>query len=208
MEPFCQQTDEELCALAASGDRLAEEALVLRYNRLVRACTRPCFLIGGDSEDLIQEGMIGLLSAIRGFDPHREASFHTYAETCIRNRLRSAMRTALRDKHSPLNSALSFTAPLFDTDAEFYGRGAAQLLHSESPEDLLIGREERSQQIRLLLDKLSRFEKTVLALYLKGFSYQEIARQVDKPPKSVDNAVQRVRHKAAPFFSSGDFSES
>ena len=96
MEPFCQHSDEFLCALAASGDREAEECLAARYSRLVRICARPYFLAGGDSEDLLQEGMIGLLSAIRGFHPEKEAVFRTYAEVCIRNRVLSAVKNAAR----------------------------------------------------------------------------------------------------------------
>ena len=98
--------DEELCSLAADGSRDAEEELVTRYYSMVRSCARPLFLLGGDSEDLIQEGMLGLLQAIRRFDRTKEASFHTFAEVCIRNRIFSVLRAAQRDKHSPLSSLL------------------------------------------------------------------------------------------------------
>ncbi len=207
MEPLSQQSDEALCALAATGDRLAEERLAERYSRLVRICARPYFLAGGDSEDLIQEGMIGLLAAIRGFSAEKEASFRTYAETCIRNRLRSAVRAAARDKHSPLNHSISLGDPLFDGSSEPYAYSAAgQRL--DDPEDVLIGREERESRVSALRDKLSCFEKTVLDLYLSGLSYGQIARRMDRPLKSVDNAVQRIRRKAAPYFSSGGISES
>ena len=101
-----QYSDETLCTLAASGDRIAEETLVLRYNRLVRVCARPYFLTGGDSEDLIQEAMFGLLKAIREFDPARDASFRTFAQVCIRNRIRTVVAAAARDKHAPLNHSL------------------------------------------------------------------------------------------------------
>ncbi len=191
MEALCQPSDKDLCAMAAAGDRLAEERLAARYSRLVRVCARPYFLAGGDSEDLIQEGMIGLLSAIRGYDPDREAVFHTYAETCIRNRLRSAVRAAARDKHSPLNHSVSLGDSLFDE---------APVAAPQDPEDLLIGREEREGRMAALLSRLSGFEKTVLALYLEGLSYGEIAQRAGKPLKSVDNAVQRIRRKAAPYF--------
>ena len=101
-----EPSDERLCALAASGDRQAEEDLVVRYNRLVRICARPYFLAGGDSEDLIQEGMVGLLAAIREYDPEKAASFRTYAEVCIKNRLFSVIKAAARDKHIPLNNSV------------------------------------------------------------------------------------------------------
>ena len=103
-QPRSELTDEALCLQAASGDRIAEEALVMRYNRLVRICARPYFLAGGDSEDLIQEGMVGLLSAIRVYDPAKEASFRTYAEVCIKNRLISAIKARSEEHTSELQS--------------------------------------------------------------------------------------------------------
>jgi len=190
-------SDEALCTLAAEGDPRAEEQLAARYSRLVRICARPYFLAGGDSEDLIQEGMIGLLSAIRGFVLNRDTSFRTYAEVCIRNRLRSAVKAAGRDKHTPLNQSVSLP-PLFDKDLDAL----------ESPEDMLISREEKELRLSALWQKLSAFERQVLTFYLDGLSYGEIAQRLGKPAKSVDNAVQRVRRKIAPYFSSGDFSES
>lgn len=198
MEPRLEQSDEVLCSLASSGDRAAEEELVTRYNRLVRICARPYFLVGGDSEDLIQEGMIGLVSAIRGFQADKEAHFRTYAEVCIRNRIRSATRAAARDKHSPLNQSVPFNTSPLDQTVESYGHGVQQ--SGENPEDMLIGREESQARMKAMHERLSGFEKTVLALYLDGFSYGEIAVRVDKPAKSVDNAVQRIRRKAAEWF--------
>lgn len=200
MDPLHERSDEVLCSLVSRGDRVAEEILVARYNRLVRMCARPFFLAGGDSEDLIQEGMIGLVSAIRGFQSGREAKFRTYAEVCVKNRIRSAARAASRDKHSPLNQSVSLGEPLLDPPPEGYGNGELQQ-STESPEDLLIGREEREARMASMLERLSRFEKMVLDLYLDGFSYSEIALRLDKPAKSVDNAVQRIRRKAAEWFS-------
>ncbi len=194
MDPRYEQSDEVLCSLVFGGDRAAEERLVMRYNRLVRVCARPYFLVGGDSEDLIQEGMIGLLAAIRGFQADKDARFRTYAEVCIRNRIRSAARSAARDKHTPLNRSVSLGLPLCDQESEGYGSDL------ESPEDMLIGREESRARIEAMRGKLSPFEKTVLDLYLEGFSYREIALRVNKPEKSVDNAVQRIRRKAAEWF--------
>lgn len=199
MDSLYECSDEVLCNLATRGDRVAEETLVARYNRLVRICARPFFLAGGDSEDLIQEGMIGLVSAIRGFQAGREAKFRTYAEVCIKNRIRSAARAASRDKHSPLNQSVSLGAPLLDQAAEGYGNDELRQ-RTESPEDMLIGREEREDRMTSLLERLSQFEKMVLDLYLDGFSYSEIALRLDKPVKSVDNAVQRIRQKAAEWF--------
>lgn len=200
-------SDEELCVLAAAGSRQAEEELVMRYTRLVRVCARPFFLVGGDSEDLIQEGMLGLLSAVRSFQGERAASFRTFAEICIRRRLISAVRTASSGKHSPLNSYISFETPSFDRFAE---RTPPMVmgLQQKNPEDILIHREELQEYLDTVKGQLSGFEAKVLESFLDGSSYREIAVQVDRSPKSVDNAVQRIRRKLARQFSSGEFSNS
>ena len=198
--------DEALCSLAASGDRIAEEALVMRYNRLVRVCARPYFLAGGDSEDLIQEGMVGLLNAIREYVPGKGSSFRTYAETCIRNRILSAIRAAARDKHTPLNHYVSYETPLLDGNTDSYPLSASRQPH-QNPEDMLISREERRERLGTLKGQLSGFEAQILDLYLRGLSYVEIASEVDRSPKAVDNAVQRIRRKVAQHLSSGDFSQ-
>ena len=193
--------------MAASGDRIAEEALVMRYHRLVRICARPYFLAGGDSEDLIQEGMVGLLAAIREYDSGKAASFRTFAEVCIKNRLISVIKAAARDKHIPLNNYVSFETPLFSGNGDHYAYGAADQLQ-EDPEAILLGREAFQERMRALEGQLSGFEASILRLYLNGLSYSEIAAEVNKSPKSVDNAVQRIRRKLAQHHSFGDFSES
>lgn len=184
-------SDEFLCQLAADGDRVSEEELVKRYFRFVRVCARPYFLAGGDSEDLIQEAMFGLLKAIREFDPQRDAAFRTFAEVCIRNRIRSAVTTAARDKHAPLNNSVPFESPML-------GSG-------DDPEKLYISREEEAERLDRLQQRLSPLEKNILSLFLRGLSYREISAQVGRSIKSVDNAVQRIRRKVAGDF--GDFSE-
>jgi RNA polymerase sporulation-specific sigma factor len=195
------ESDETLCTSAASGDRMAEEALVMRYTRLVRICARPFFLVGGDSEDLIQEGMFGLLKAIREFDPTRDASFRTFAEVCIRNRIRSAITSASRGKHSPLNDSISIGSPLPGSAGEF------TLPTQDDPESLLIGREDFQERLDNLKCQLSGFESNVLEQFLRGLSYQEIADQLCRPRKAVDNAVQRVRRKVAQHFIPGVISK-
>ena len=202
-----ERADEALCTLAASGDRIAEEALVMRYHRLVRIWARPYFLAGGDSEDLIQEGMVGLLAAIREYDSGKAASFRTFAEVCIKNRLISVIKAAARDKHIPLNNYVSFETPLFSGNGDHYAYGAADQLQ-EDPEAILLGREAFQERMRALEGQLSGFEASILRLYLNGLSYSEIAAEVNKSPKSVDNAVQRIRRKLAQHHSFGDFSES
>lgn len=184
-------SDEFLCQLTATGDRTAEEELVKRYLRTVRICARPYFLAGGDSEDLIQEAMFGLLKAIREFDPERDILFRTFAEVCIRNRICSAVTTAARDKHAPLNNSVPFEFPMLDGGVD--------------PEELYISREEEAERMAWLRKRLSPLEQRILTLFLHGLSYREISLQVGRPIKSVDNAVQRIRRKVAGNF--GDFSE-
>ena len=159
-----ESSDKELCSAAANGDSRAEAELVHRYGQLVRACSRPLFLAGGDNEDLIQEGMLGLLTAIRSYDPGRDAAFRTYAEICIRSRLYSAIRAAQGDKHAALNQSISFEPPLFDgTDAHLF-------TSAESPEDVIIGREELKERLDALKGQLSELEAAILPPYLNGLS--------------------------------------
>lgn len=194
-------SDEKLCRLAASGAPQAEEELVRRYGCLVRVFARPLFLAGGDSEDLIQEGMFGLLTAIRKYNGQKEASFRTYAEICIRSRLSTAVRAARQNKHSPLNHSVPFETPLFD------GTSTYLFSSEESPEDVVIGREELHERLDALKGQLSGFEAKILSYYLGGLSCAEIARQMGRSAKSVDNAVQRIRRKVARLLSSGEFSQ-
>ena len=187
-------SDEALSALASSGDREAEEKLVRKYNRLVRACARPLFLAGGDSEDLIQEGMMGLISAIKQYNPAKGASFKTYAELCIRRRLYTAIKSAARYKHTPLNDYVSFESSYLDENQPL------QLYSLRDPEDFVIAREQADEITEGLEKCLSSFESKVLKHYLEGLSYEEIGKKVNKSVKSVDNAVQRIRKKLARYL--------
>ena len=202
--PLKDLTDEELCRLAASGNRDAEETLVTRYNRLVRTCARPFFLAGGDSEDLTQEGMVGLIKAVREYDGSKETSFRTFAEVCIRNRLYSVLRAAARDKHLPLNQSVPLDTPFFDSNS--YTSGSGDLAQG-NPETFLIERERTAALLAGVRKQLSEFEAKILGYYLDGLSCREIAETVGKPPKSVDNAVQRIRRKVAQQLLSGDLSK-
>jgi len=195
-------SDDELWRYAASGNIDAEEMLLQKYSRLVKICSRPYFLAGGDSEDLIQEGMMGLLSAIRRYNPDRVASFKTYAELCIRNHLYTAIKSASRFKHIPLNNYVSFESPQFDENHAFSAGSSA------NPEELLINRERVAEITESLSGSLSGFESQVLELYFDGLSYVEIAKKISKTPKSVDNAVQRIRKKLARYLINGDISEN
>lgn len=187
---YSNLADEELCHLTIQGDSLAEETLVIRYARLVRACARPLFLMGGDSEDLTQEGMLGLIKAIRDYSTERGCSFHTFAEVCVKNRMISAIRSAAGKHHTPLNDSIPIEPPLFDENCH-----CTAALPETNPESILIIRETVQERLESLRSKLSAFEAKVLGLYLGGLSYSEIADQVNRPLKSVDNAVQRVRRK-------------
>jgi len=191
MSGFDDSASHELARRAAEGDMAAEEALVSEFAWLVRACARPHFLAGGDGEDLIQEGMLGLLSAVRTFDPAKGTKFSTYAEFCIRRRIYSAIRTASGYKHTPLNSYISLESPQLDENS------AQSAYFLRDPEDFVIARESVGEVEKLLYGALSRFESGVLELYLEGASYKDMAARLGKSNKSVDNAVQRIRRKLA-----------
>ncbi len=195
-------SDEELSALARQGSRDAEEILVKRYTRLVRQLSRPYYLAGGDSDDLIQEGMIGLMCGVREYDDGKPASFRTFAEICIRNRLYSAVRAAARDKHTPLNQSVPLEIPFFDGQSSCFGAMAG-----ENPEDLIIGRERVQDALSDVRKQLSDFEAKILGYYLDGLTIREMAKAVLRSPKSVDNAVQRIRRKAARQLNPGDLSK-
>ena len=200
-----QLSDEALCTLAASGNPAAEEILMERYTRLVRTCARPFFLAGGDSEDLTQEGMVGLLKAVREYDAEKAASFRTFAELCIRSRLYSILRASAREKHIPLNQSVSLDTPCFDSNS--YTSGTNNLAQRD-PEDDLIDREHTAALLSGVRKQLSDLEAKILGYYLDGLSCREIAETVGRSPKSVDNAVQRIRRKVAQHILSGDFSKS
>lgn len=200
-------TDEQLCAQVACGDRAAEETLVLRHTRLVRACARPFFLAGGDSEDLIQEGMMGLLTAIREYREDRGAGFRTFAAVCVRRRMISAVRSAAGGKHQPLNDGVSLEAALFLANQELAPLGTVNP-RQENPEDVVIHQEDLSALESAIQAQLTDLEREVLARYLSGLSYAEIAKEVSRSTKSVDNAVQRIRRKIARYLSRGGYSES
>lgn len=206
MENYTSLTDNELLRLVESGDKIAEEQLALRYTRLVKICSRPFFLVGGDGEDLIQEGLLGLLSAIREFNQTMNTSFKTYAEICVKRRIYSAIKTASRKKHDPLNDMVSFDDVLSDESQSYavsYGE-----VYSRTPEEQVLARESANEIIQTYSRCLSKFEVEILNLYLSGLSYSEIAEACGKTEKSVDNAVQRIRRKLAQNLYQGDISKS
>ena len=192
-----QMSDEALCTALQNGTSAAGDILAHRYRKLVRCCAHPYFLAGGDSEDLLQEGMFGLIKAMREFRADREASFQTFAEVCIRSRLCSVIRASRAGKHSPLSESVPLNAFLLDAQPQY-----SQL----DPEDLLIDREKAAALLNQVRSQLSELEVRVLDLYLDGCSCGEIAATVGKSYKSVDNAVQRIRRKIGRQISSGEIS--
>ena len=189
------ENDDKLLKLANAGDREAEAQLIRRYYRLVRQCARPLFLMGGDSEDLIQEGMMGLLSAVREYKGGGRTSFPAYALICIRRRLLSAVKSASSQKHTPLNNRVPLDDILSEDNRALI---APQLeLHRRVPEEQVLARESKTEMVSTFSQCLSKFEAKVLGLYLDGLSYGEMAAHTGKTEKSIDNAVQRIRKKLA-----------
>jgi len=199
-------SDERLQAMALDGDSHAEELLATRYSRLVRVCARPYFLAGGDSEDLTQEGMLGLLTAIREYDPEEGTSFKTYAELCIHRRILSAIRSASRMKHTPLNYGVSLEDAFGDNANS--SNVDSTLAFRRVPEEQVLARESADELFHTYSQCLSTFEVQILRMYLDGLSYREMAEYCGRNEKSVDNAVQRIRRKLARDTNLGDISKS
>lgn len=189
MSVYEHGTDQELCARSREGDEFAVEVLLRRYAGYVRYFARRYSLVGGDAEDLIQEGMIGLFRAIQQYDETREASFRTFAASCILNRLLSAIKKDSRGKNQPLNQSIPLQSPLFDSPAQNL------VSASGDPVEYVIGDEGFQELLQVLYGLLSPFEARVFELYLAGRSYDEISAVTEKPRKSIDNAVQRIRKK-------------
>ena len=194
--------DEELVLMAQKGDEAAQEHLLNKYKSLVRAKSRAYFLIGADTEDIIQEGMIGLYKAVRDYNEERNASFRSFAELCVNRQMITAIKAATRQKHQPLNSYVSLNKPVYEEESEqtymdFLQSSSGSLLN---PETLLIGQENKHFLEDQMVKNLSSFETRVLVLYLQGRSYFEIAHVLDKPEKSIDNALQRVKKKLEKFL--------
>ncbi len=192
---FAQMPDEEVVGLAHQGDTLAVEYLLGKYKNFVRSKARSYFLIGADHEDIVQEGMIGLFKAIRDYQPERLSSFRAFAELCITRQIITAIKTATRQKHVPLNSYVSLNKPIYDEESDRTLMDVIVEGHAQNPEELIIGREnllsirDRADQV------LSSLEQEVLNAYLDGKSYQEIADKLGRHVKSIDNALQRVKRK-------------
>lgn len=194
-------SDEMLIDMYRVGDRFAIDVLFERYKNLVRKKAKAMYLAGGDSDDLIQEGMIGLYKAVRDYDDSKEATFATFASLCINRQMISAVTAYNRKKNTPLNSYLSFDLPA-NTDGENEMRLVDVLKADDDsdPESMYIDREYTLLLKEHLMKSLSPFEKQVIELYLEGNDYREIANMLGKPPKAIDNALQRIRTKAGAWL--------
>ena len=188
-------SDEELVELSASGDRRATEFILAKYKNLVKSRAKAYFLAGADRDDIVQEGMIGLFKAVRDFDVTKQASFRWFAELCVKRQIITAVKSSTRQKHMPLNSYVSLSEPLYEEASE---RELVEMIAQRDvvdPEEMFLRREKAEYIGAEIRDRLSSLEKTVLSLYMNGMNYQEIAVELDRTPKSIDNALQRIKRK-------------
>lgn len=192
MDCYGQFSDEQLIERLRGGETEISDYLMEKYKGLVRKKARAMYLIGGDTDDLIQEGMIGLFKAVQDYRPDREASFQTFASLCIERQLYSAVKNSTRQKHIPLNSYVSLSE-----EAE---TGSLEGLWSENPEALIIDRENTGSLEKQISQTLSPMENKVLDYYLEGYSYVQIAELMNKQSKSIDNALQRIRGKIRDYI--------
>lgn len=195
---FEEMSENDIIILAQKKEDTAMEYLLEKYKSLVRQKTRKLFLIDGDKDDLIQEGMIGLFKAVRDYQVEKDASFKTFADLCITRQLYSAIKKSNRLKNQPLNSYISIYSDEFNDSDELsidrviISSGTDNI---SNPEAIVIGRESAVDMQNRMFDKLSKMEKEVLKRYLDGMTYQEIAADMEKTPKSIDNALQRIKGK-------------
>ena len=196
-DAFAKMTDEDIVLEAQEHDNvLAQEYLLHKYRNFVRAKARSYFLIGAEREDIIQEGMIGLYKAIRDFKNDKQASFRAFAELCVTRQIITAIKTATRQKHIPLNSYISLSTESKEGEEEEQQKWLAQLVDDgQNPEQLVIDRENLENLEKKIEDELSSFEKEVLDLYITGMTYVQIAHVLGKDEKSTDNALQRIKSK-------------
>ena len=187
--------DEEIIHRVRNGCMKGTEHLIEKYKPLVRAKSRSYFLVGADREDIVQEGMIGLFKAIRDYKDDKSIPFRLFAEMCITRQIITAVKTATRQKHIPLNSYVSLNKRVFDEESDKMLIEVLQEVSVTDPEELFISKEEYGAIENRMLELLSPFEKQVLSMYLGGIAYQDIARQLKKPVKSIDNALQRLKKK-------------
>lgn len=190
-----QQDEYDIVLKASKGDKIALEYIIKKYKNFVKAKAKSYFLIGADKEDIIQEGMIGLYKAIRDFDGNKTNSFKCFADICITRQIITAIKTATRQKHIPLNSYVSLNKPIYDEESERTLLDIIATSIVSDPEELIISKEELKHIESKINELLSELEQEVLELYLNGKSYQYIADRLQRDVKSIDNALQRVKRK-------------
>jgi RNA polymerase sporulation-specific sigma factor len=188
-------SDEQLVELVHKGNSEALDFVIHKYRNFVRAKARSYFLIGADKEDIVQEGMIGLYKAVRDYKGDKLSTFRAFAELCITRQIITAIKTATRQKHIPLNSYVSLDKPIYDEESDRTLMDVLTGTKASDPQELIINREQFSSIEGKVNELLSDLERQVLALYLDGRSYQEISEQLNRHVKSIDNALQRVKRK-------------
>lgn len=194
MDSYQNQTDEELITALRNGEQEITDYLMNKYKNLVRKKAKALYLIGGDTDDLIQEGMIGLFKAVRDYRPDKDSSFYHFADLCIARQMYTAVEASNRKKHAPLNSYVPLYADTPDADGVQLGDVLGSMDES-NPENLFINRENLKDFQEKVNKNLSSMEKAVLTYYLQGFGYVQIAELMECEPKSVDNALQRIKKK-------------
>ncbi|MBR3379567.1 MAG: RNA polymerase sporulation sigma factor SigH [Bacillus sp. (in: Bacteria)] len=199
-EQFCKLEDEQVIERVHVGDSDALDYLITKYRNFVRAKARSYFLIGADREDIVQEGMIGLYKSIRDFREDKLTSFKAFAELCITRQIITAIKTATRQKHIPLNSYVSLDKPIYDEESDRTLLDVISGAKALNPEDLIISKEEFDDIEMKMGELLSELERKVLVLYLDGRSYQEISEDLNRHVKSIDNALQRVKRKLEKYL--------
>lgn len=201
---YLDSTDVELVNMTRDGDMTAQECLLDRYKKLVRIKARGYYILGGDTEDIIQEGMIGLYKAIRDFNEEKQVNFYSFAVLCITRQIHTAIKSANRQKHIPLNSSLSLDRTVFDENEDLTYLETLSNSEITNPESLVISSENKTALEKHIGDSLSSLEKHVLFLYLRGKSYTEIAAMIGKDEKSIDNALQRIKKKVTKILAKGN----
>jgi len=195
IENFRMLADEEVLLMIEQGNSLALEFLIYKYKHLVRTRSQPYFLIGGEREDIIQEGFIGLYNAIRNFNAEKISSFRQFADLCITRQIITAIKAATRQKHIPLNSYISLDKPIYDEDSSWTLIDTIAESNAVDPQMRLINLEKIVHLKLHLLESFSEFERKVLYLYIDGYTYQEISEELNRHVKSIDNAMQRIKRK-------------
>lgn len=193
-------TDEQIVEMSHNGDSSAEEYLLDKYKNFVRSKARSYFLVGADHEDIVQEGMIGLYKAIRDYRPDKLSSFRAFAELCITRQIITAIKTATRQKHIPLNNYVSLNKPLYDEESDRTLLDVIIEGRTSDPEEMIINMENVGNIRAKISEVLSGLEQEVLNAYLDGRSYQEIAESLGRHVKSIDNALQRVKRKLEKYL--------